>query len=470
LEPLVKLSSTTVSGFKGIDLRLTAEGVAPNVQRIANNVDLTTGGGLKVRDQLKRIADVTGTIGLYSMGGKLRCATPRITTPLVPPPGFKYDVFSDATGNDSGGATEVTGVQQWNGNAYLAIKRGTVYEHHYVTPTSTTTKVSLPFLPGPYIFSMVRKIWGHDRLTNDVWFSSSINGPTNWTESGDAGYIKVAQHAPGDSTIRGFTIYGSNLCVFFKDSVQIWTVSTDPADNELRDVIGGAGTVNTRSIVNMMGDPIYFAEGGFRNLSVTAVTGQAADGDIGAAIFPETRLLDLDGITPVAVWAASRAQYLCAVGNVIYVYTNSPVSQMTGWTKYTVPGTVSDLIEHNGEVYVRIGNNVYKFDADYEGESGFSWSVEFPFNSAGNEYSNGIGVRKQWVALEASMSGTTTTSFRYHARTPSIIANGPVLTGSSYGVNHIPIGLISESIAMVFGGTTSWTLDHFTLRFAKGNP
>lgn len=467
---MVRTSSTTVSAFKGLDLRLTSEGAAPNTLRIATNVDLTTGGGLKSRDQLKRVADVTGTIGLYSFGGRLRCATPRVSSPLLPPPGFTYDVFSDTTGNDSGGATEVTGVQQWNGDSYLVAKRGSIYEHHYITPTATKTRIELPFLPGPNIYSIARKIWGHDRITNDVWFSSSINGPTNWTESGDAGYIKVAQHAPGDSTVRGFTVYGSKLCVFFKDSVQIWSVSTDPAENELADVIGGAGTVNTKSIVNMMGDPIYFAQGGFRNLAVTAVTGQASDGDIGAAIYPETRLLSLTNIAPVGIWSSSRAQYLCAVGNVVYAYTNSPVSQLTGWTKYVLPGVVSDMVESDGVLYLRIGNDVYQFDANYTGEAGFSWQVEFPYNSAGNEYSSNIGVRKQWVALETSMSGSAALVYKYFPRNPSVSSSGPLISGSSYGINHIPIGLISESMSLGMSGSSTWAMDHFTLKFIKGNP
>ena len=203
---------------------------------------------------------------------------------------------------------------------------------------------------------------------------------------------------------------------------------------------------------------------------MTAVTGQASDGDIGAAIYPETRLLSLTDTAPVGIWSSSRAQYLCAVGNVVYAYTNSPVSQLTGWTKYVLPGVVSDMVESDGTLYLRIGNDVYQFDANYTGEAGFSWQVEFPYNSAGNEYSSNIGVRKQWVALETSMSGSAALVYKYFPRNPSVSSSGPLISGSSYGINHIPIGLISESMSLGMSGSSTWSMDHFTLKFVKGSP
>lgn len=459
-----KLRSTNVAGFNGLDLRLTAEGTAPNTLRTATNIDINTGGGIKVRDQLKPFATVTGSLGLYVVGGRLRCAVARSGSLPTAPPLITYDIFSNIDGNDAGGVTELTGVQSWNGVPYICVKRADRYEHHYFSSTNSRTQVDLPFLPGPNIFALAQKIWGHDLSSNDVWYSSSINGPRNWTESGDAGYIKVAQHAPGDSTVRGFSVYSNKLCIFFKDSVQIWNVFADPADNNLEDVVGGAGTVNTYSIANMLGDPIYFAQGGFRNLEVVAVTGQSNDSDIGAPIYPETKTLDLTGIKPVALWSSYRAQYMCAFGSTMYCYTNSPQSGRTGWTKYTLPYSVTDMVELDGVVYVRAGDQIYSFDSTYNLESNFTWSAKFPFNSAEE-----IGIRKQWVALEAAMSGSATLRYRYWPRDETITAQGPRLTGSTFGVNHIPIGLVSESLSVEFYGSSSMQLDGFTLRFRAGN-
>lgn len=459
-----QLRATNVSGFAGLDLRLTSEGSAPNTLRIATNVDVSTGGSLRARDQLRQIADVTGTFGLYVVDGLLRCAYARSGATLTAPPGFAYDVFSNTTGNDSGGVTELTGAQGWNNLPYIVLKRGARYEHHFFDGT-TRTQVDLPYLPGPNLFAIARKLWGHDIDSQQVWYSSSINGPRNWTESGDAGYLPVSQHAPGDSTVRGFGVFGNKLCVFFKDTVQIWSVFTDPADNELVDVIGGAGTVNTYTIANVLGDPIYFARGGFRTMSITTVAGQTNDSDVGAPIYPETKTLDLTGLKPVAVWSSNRAQYMCAIGSTMYVYTNSPQSGRTGWTKYSLPYTVTDMVELDGDVFIRAGNAVYVFDSAYSAEPGFSWTIKFPFNSAED-----IGVRKQWIALEAATTGTSNILWRYWPRDETITQTGPRLIGSTFGINHIPIGLLSESLSLQLSGTGNMTLDGFTLRYRAGNP
>jgi hypothetical protein len=539
----------TIQGFKGIDLRLTAEGAEPNTMREATNVDLTTGGGVKSRDQIRAYAEVSAnSLGLYVIGGKLRCAMPVPTSGgmELSPSGVTYDYFTDTTTGNSTTSLALRGAESWQQNAYIVIEKyldpsqptlGFSYDHHYCLPfdaqsftgttvngnavintvspdasaiavgstvvaagstntyrvissTATTitlhvvyaevgaagvaltiyspisTKVSLPFSPGKNLFLLTQKMWANDITTNDVWYSSSINGPTDWTNSGDAGFIPVSKHAPADQVVRGFGVYGAQLCVYFIDSIQLWNVSVDPADFSIADIVGGAGTEQNGSIANVMGSPIYFAKGGFRNLETVAVTGQNNDADVGSNIYPLTKTLDLTGKKLVSVWSAIRAQYMCAIGDQMYVFTNSPNAGIQGWTTYTLPaGTnVTDMVELDGEVYYRSGSTIYTFDSAYASESGFAWTCRFPYLMAG-----AYGFRKSWFAYEVAQSGTQDLLVYPNARDESITYTGPTIIGSSYGINHIPLMLISESISPRMSGTGTWRMDNFTFRVKIGN-
>jgi hypothetical protein len=469
-----------LQGFKGLDLRLTAEGTEPQYLRVANNVDLGTGGSIKARDQIRPFATVDSTsLGLYVVAGRLRCAVPLSggTIPVAPP-GILYDYFANSTTGQQNGSLELAGAQNWNGNSYLCVKRyvdqaspqyGFEWEHHYCIPKlaadlpGTVTKVDLPFTPGPQLYSFARKIWSHDANTNDVWYSSSINGPTDWTNSGDAGYLSVSQQTAGDKILRGFSRYGDKLMLFFSDSVQFWNVFTDPADNELSEAINGVGSINTRSIIDMGGSTVYFSNGGFRTVGAVAVTGEKNDSDIGANIYPETRNVNVSVNTPISVWSPTRSQMLTAIGSIMYVYTNSPQSGVTGWTKYTLPFVVTDMVENNGVVYMRSGNTIYQFDSTYTLEANFSWIARLAY-----QHGQTWGVPKSWFCLQAAMQGTTGLRFYVDPRDETKINVGPRVSGSRYGMNKIPLAMVAPSVAPEFYGNTAWTLDALVMMVRDG--
>ena len=472
-----------LQGFKGLDLRLTAEASDPLSMRVANNVDLTIGGGLKSRDQLVKIADLDSTsLGLYVGRGTLRSAVPLPAGTIPdPPPGIKYDYFANNATAQTGGALALDGVQMWDGIAYLSIKRyvdastpeyGFMWEHHYAPEKlkselpGTVTLVNLPFAPGPNLWMQASKIWGHDANTNLVWYSSSINGPTDWTNSGDAGYLNVTQHAVNDQTVRGFGRYEDKLMVVFKDSIQFWSVFADPADNSLAQALNGVGTENNRTVVDMGGIATYFARGSFRTIQAVAVTGEKNDTDIGAKIYAVTKDIDLSAVTPVSIWSPGRSQLMCAFGDIMYVYTNNPGVGVTGWTKYTLPSgfNVTAMVELDGVTYLRTGTSVYKFDSAYTAESGFSWTARFPFNHA-----TSWGRQKAWTTFESASSGRMGIAFYVDPRNETYKYIAPTLSGSRFGTGRVPLAIVANCISPEFTGTVPWTLDSFNLMHRKGN-
>ena len=175
-------------------------------------------------------------------------------------------------------------------------------------------------------------------------------------------------------------------------------------------------------------------------------------------------LIDTSAVQLVSLWSSSRAQYLCAVGSVMYVMTNSRQANVKGWTKYTLPFTITHMVEFRGKVYVRSGNTVYVFDNAYSGESGYAWTARFPYLYAGEP-----GRKKQWIAYETQQSGTQNLTIYPNVRNEAITHPGPTVTGSTIGINHIPLTIVADAISPKMTGTLPWQMDGFSFRLQVGN-
>ena len=185
------MKTVRLRSFTGLDLRLLDE-VAPATSfREAVNVDLTTGGGFKVRDELRLWHKVdAASVGLYAAGGKLRVALPLRSGVAAPRPpiGITYDFI----GNSSSGYDPlltpqlVTSSGAWYGTPYLVVQRTSsinlpVYEHHYLGQAAvpfvgSATTVSGPTttitLAAPLDASQIAAAPG-----STVWFTGPVGTP-----------------------------------------------------------------------------------------------------------------------------------------------------------------------------------------------------------------------------------------------------------------------------------------------------
>lgn len=270
----------------------------------------------------------------------------------------------------------------------------------FVRPYGATV-VDLPFAPGGALVLAAEKIWANDISTNDTWFSSTINGPTDWVNPGDAGYLPTSRHVSGAQIIEGFGIYNSQLTVFYNRAMQVWQIGADPATHAIVGNVGGAGTEEPRSVANVMGDVFYFSQGGFRSVRATIVTGQLKEADIGAPIQSLTKGFDPSFEDMVSIWSETRSQYISITGTIAYVYTYSPVSELHGWTTWDLPWEVSDVVEVSGQLYFRRAGTaeIYTLDESFVQEPGFTWSARPAYAD------NGTGNIKHWLSMQLNQSG-----------------------------------------------------------------
>jgi len=485
------MPTQTRGPWKGVDLRSIGDEADPETWQSAINVDLTTDGVVMARDGLQPVATlVTESRGLYSINGYLRAVIPAghsLPLSTLGPVPIYYDAVGDSSIYNTTTITKIVKVTSWGVDAaigsypYVLLQRDTGrYEHHWITDTPlpdangvpppayipsndpVNTKITteqLGFEPGGAIEKTAAKIWAVDNVNGTIHFSSTTEGPRNWTKVSDAGFMAVLQHAVSDRLIRGLGLYDRYLAIIFSDSVQFWLVDPDPALHRLDRVMNGPGTEFPGSVVNVRGDLFYFSRGTFSSIRQSSYTGQLREGDIGSPIYPETRYL---ATAPVALWSQARSQYICAFGTDVWVYTTSELSKVKGWRKWILPVAVEYMVEHNGELYVRSGATLYRFNPNYV--DGTTFTLQTAFDTFGKP-----GVRKFCSTLDVVMRGTAQVDFLPDVRDAAQVEVGPAITGSTSTQNDVVALVTSEALSTRFtgavGGAVPWELGRLTYRY-----
>lgn len=472
------MSNKKYHSWLGLDLRRDAADSDPRTVREATNVSLTNTGAWRRRDGLRKICDVdSNSVGLYSANGSLRTVVPggQGLQDLRP-----AEVIYDPVGNGAAyalgslselvAATTISAPGAGQAYPYVSVKLATgAIEHHWLNAnpatalTAVSTKVTLPFDPGRTLQKIATKIWTDEPAVGSLRFCSTVNGPTDWTATRDAGILGVRQHAGGEGAVKGLTYFNNQLVVAFADSMQLWQVFADPAKNALDRALGGPGTETPGALANVLGDVFYFSRGGFRSLAIATQTGVARESDVGSEIQALTELIDALVTPAIALWSQSRQQYLCVFGTTVYVFTLSPAKKIRGWSKWTLPFTISALVEHEGDLYVRAGNAVYLFDKAQElddDQYAVNWSLKTQFLDADDP-----GAVKRWKSIDVVMTGTAELDFYPDVVDQTLVSNGPTLDRTSYFDGIIPIGELCENISIGFSGTKAWQLDSFTLYY-----
>lgn len=382
---------------------------------------------------------------------------------------FSVSGVVDTYPNDT--LVRVAGVESVGANAsfgvypYLVVERwvdpanhglGSIFEHHWITRPTTdptvpiATQVNLPFAPGPSIIKAAGKLWASDDVNGVVRFSSTANGPKDWTTPQDAGYIPVISHASGDRRIRGLGIYDDKLAVIFTDAVQLWAVDPQPSNITIVRIINGPGTDQPRSVVNVLGDLFYFTRGGFRSMHMQTVTGQIQEqDDIGIPVDQITK--DETGEASVALWSQARGQYLCAFENRVYAFRYAPKSKVQGWTTWEFDVPVDAITELDGVTYVRSGNDLYQLDPTYD--DGSEWELVL------NDFTaKDAAVRKRADFIEVIQRGTCDVRVYLEPDNDTYYLDGPRIAGSSIQLERVFLGAQSRVFGFRFSGTGRWTL------------
>lgn len=316
-----------------------------------------------------------------------------------------------------------------------------------VTFTTTTYYVDDPNCPHTkQVTKIASHIWANG-VNGDVVRYSALNNPRDWTTTNNAGFLPVGLQQSGSNQATALGFYLNRLVVFFPDSAQIWQVDVDPAKNAFLQSVD-IGTVLPYSHANMAGDIFFLAPAGVRSITRQDVTANLIDADVGSPIDRELIINTyIDTTKARAQYYRGGGQFWLYADNKAAVYSFSRTAGISAWSIYEFPFNLDYLDELNAEMYIRSGNDVYKFDRNVKTDDGVLYSVDIELAYLDFK---APGILKQITAMDAVVTGTCDISHRFDPRSVDLITNPPVtITGDSRPGYIFPVELNTTSLAPV---------------------
>lgn len=431
----------------GIDLRKGASVSDANRLRQMKNAYVTTGLATQKRPGLVKVADLEpGTKGLFAAFGKLHTFYGDGTIAHANP------LFQANKVVFSGGAQAVAVVpfaDVFNGFIYAAVQyAGGQVEHHYLDGSPTTHIADANCPDTRACIKIASKIFAVGAGTGDVVRYSKTGDPRDWTTANDAGFLPTGLNSRGDRSTNALGIYQSKLVALTRDGAQVWTVDPDPTNMKLDTIVENVGTSFPRTVANVAGDLYFLSDYGFRSITTLQLTNNLADVDVGSPIDnlvrPETKVA---GVNPKSFYFYGTGQYVCAIGNRLFVYSISRTAKIAAWSQYFLSQTVDAFAELGQELYIRSGDSVYKLDeaASTDDSTQYEVLIELPYMNFKSP-----GMLKRITGIDVVVDGRCFVSVGFDVRDADAFTPEVKVKGNTRPSGMIPVECCGTEFALRF--------------------
>lgn len=456
------MSAITFNRFDlGIDLRKGASVSDANRLREMKNAYVTTGLATAKRPGLSKVATLeAGTKGLFAAFGKLHTfhGSGSVT--------HANTLFQSHKVQNSAGARPVSDVPYadvFNAYIYAAIQydNGTV-EHHYLDGSATTHIADTNCPDSKGVVKLASKLFA---INGDTVRYCKTGSPRDWSSANDAGFLPTGLNSRGDRSANALGIYQNKLVVLTRDGAQIWTVDPDPTQMKMDDIVENVGTSFPRSVANVAGDLYFLSDYGFRSITTLQLTSNLADVDVGSPIDslvrPETKT---PGVFPRAFYFYGTGQYICAIGNQLFVYSISRTAKIAAWSRYFLPNAVDAFAELGQELYIRSGDDVFKLDPESYTDDGLQFEVllDLPYMDFKSP-----GQLKRIYGADVVVDGKCEFSIGYDVRNQDAYTSPVKVKGNTRPAGMIPVECGGTEFALRFRNYDSagFRLDSVTLYY-----
>lgn len=278
----------------------------------------------------------------------------------------------------------------------------------------------------------------------DIVRFSATNNALDWTTLRDAGFLPTGQQTTGEVRPTALAQYRSNLVVFTPTSAQVWQVDPDPQRMSLLDIIEGVGTRFHRAHASIGDDLFFLTRLGVRSLSVTGGSQNLQTGDVGAPVDAILQPLIDAATDPRMLYYPARGQLWVIFGVDVYVLTSSPQAGVAAWSHYVFPGAIDAWAILDGELYLRIGNDVYRFDENATTDDGqaIPVTVQWPWLDLGE-----LGQTKMMLGFDISASAACQVSVGYDQSNPAAFTNPYTVGPDTLPGQVIPLPLMAPSFS-----------------------
>lgn len=420
----------------GIDLRKGASVSDANRLLEMKNAHVTTGLATQKRPGLTKVADLEpGTKGLFAAFGKLHTFYGSGTITHANP------LFQANRVQFSGGAQAVADVpfaDVFNAFIYCAVQYadGQV-EHHYLDGSPATHVADANCPDTRACLKIASKIFAVGAGNADVVRYSKTGDPRDWTTANDAGFLPTGLNSRGDRAANALGVYQNKMVVLTRDGAQVWAVAPDPTAMRLEGIVENVGTSFPRTVANVGGDLYFLSDYGFRSITTLQYTNSLADVDVGSPIDSLVRPeLKVPGVSPKSFYFYGTGQYVCAIGNRLFVYSISRTAKIAAWSQYFLSQSVDAFAELGQDLYIRSGDSVYKLNEEVSTDDGTQYEVliQLPYMDLKKP-----GILKQIWGADVVVEGTCFMSIGFDVRDPDAFTPEVKVKGNTRPGGLIPV-------------------------------
>jgi hypothetical protein len=287
-------------------------------------------------------------------------------------------------------------------------------------------------------------------VAGNIVYFSMLNNPAVWTpgtSNTGAGFIQLDGQDEGAITLVGLAPYYDQLALFGRNSIQLWAMDEDPAQNQLISTLGGTGLVAFKALGRYAtGDVLYLHDSGIRSLKARDSSNAAVVSDIGSPIDEEITALVAAarrepgaGTVPGSLTLAAgvneptTGQFWLVTNNKIYVLSIASSSHISAWSRFDLPFTAQYAVEVLDTILLRSGDDVYFYGTGlWEGYDTSTVEVITPM-IAGNE----PATNKQYYGLDAALEGTWQIEIGTDPAQPDVRELVATVTGPTFGLQNL---------------------------------
>lgn len=420
----------------GIDLRKGASVSDANRLLEMKNAHVTTGLATQKRPGLTKVADLEpGTKGLFAAFGKLHTfygsgtithANPLFQANKVEPP------------SGSSVVADVPFADVFNAFIYCAVQYADGQVRHHYLDGSPATHIADANCPNTRAcLKIASKIFAVGAGNADVVRYSKTGDPRDWTAANDAGFLPTGLNSRGDRAANALGVYQNKMVALTRDGAQVWAVDPDPTAMRLEDIVENVGTSFPRTVANVGGDLYFLSDYGFRSITTLQYTNNLADVDVGSPIDTLVRPeLKVAGVSPKSFYFYGTGQYVCAIGNRLFVYSISRTAKIAAWSQYFLSAPVDAFAELGQELYIRSGDTVYKLNEEVSTDDGTQYEVliQLPYMDLKKP-----GILKQVWGADVVVEGTCFMSVGFDVRDPDAFTPEVKVKGNTRPAGLIPV-------------------------------
>ena len=420
----------------GMDLRKSPVTASGKSLRKLTNAFVNAGGEIEKRKGfLNNAVDLTGTYGLGSLGTTL-WVFGSTTRPATLPGWISYLQLVGAN------IAQIVDVDVFDNQFYVVVRQPDGNFAHYYNGAHVTEAPN-----AGQALAHRSKMYA---VANNIVYFSDVYQPTKWTPgtgAPGAGFIQLDGQDEGAVYLIGLAPYYDQLALFGRNSVQIWAMDVDPAQNQLVQTLGATGLLAPKALSRFAtGDVLFLNDSGVRSLKARDSSNAAGVSDIGSPMDEDLRALIAaarrapGGGNPVpdalaravATVEPTTGQFWLCINADIYVLSLAPSAHVSAWSKFFTGFNVEYVCEVGERLYLRNNAVLFSYGAVDEIYDNSEVEVVTPMIAGAEPATD-----KQFYGIDAALEGTWSIEVGTDPAAPDTRELVATVGGPTFGLQNL---------------------------------